>query len=460
MQAKSNRLRTIISHMISFVLLSALAGVSLFAWGNIARAAPPGSIFKAHTVLVKPVIRELHAISSTRSDMKSAGAKADQVLFACQSNIDPQPVLCYGPDQLREAYGVSDLLNQQITGQGSTITVIDAYGSPTLRHDLQTFDTAWGLTNPRVNIRAPFGVHGSDSTWVSEVSLDVEWAHVMAPDATINLVLAKSSNDVDLYRALAYSVTHNLGDVISLSFGENENCVDPKLLRAEHTVFEEAAKKGITILAATGDLGSAQMTCDGNAYQEAVSFPADDPLVTAIGGTALSADAITGQYIRETAWNEFDAFNKATGGGYSKIYVAPAYQQGLAGGATGRGVPDISLNASVNGGVLVYQSDANSGKTAVSIMGGTSVAAPEMAGILADGVQMAHHRFGEINPALYKLGASSNYSQAMNDVISGDNVLVSSGLSGYTAGQGWSPVTGWGSPKQAVTFLQDLIAVG
>lgn len=460
MQATSNYLRTIISHMITLMLLALLSGVPLLTWGKAAGAATSGPVFRTHTVLVKPVIRRLKIISFARSDMKDASAKANPVLFACQSNTDPQPVLCYGPDQIRAAYGLSALLNQQITGQGSAITIIDAYGSPTVRHDLHTFDSAWGLSNPRLNVLTPFGVHGADKIWATEASLDVEWSHVLAPDATLNLVLAKSSNDVDLYKALAYAVKHNLGDVISLSFGENENCVDPALLRAEHKLFKEAIKKGMTILAATGDLGSAQMTCDGSGYQEAVSFPADDPLVTAVGGTQLFADAASGQYIRETAWNESDAYNKATGGGYSKKYKAPAYQKGLDAGASGRGVPDISLNASVNGGVLVYQSDATTHKTTVSVMGGTSVAAPEMAGILADGVQMAHHRLGEINPALYKLGASGNYSQAMNDILTGDNILVSSGLSGYTTGQGWSPVTGWGSPRQAGAFLQDVIAGG
>ncbi len=459
MQTTSNHLRTIASRMITLMLLALLSGASLLPWGKPA-AATSGPVFKTHTVQVKPVIRRLKIISFARSDMQEASAKANPVLFACQSNTDPRPVLCYGPDQIRAAYGVNDLLNRQITGRGSSITIIDAYSSPTVRHDLRAFDSAWGLSNPRLNVLAPFGVHGSDTIWSAEVSLDVEWSHALAPDATINLILAKSSNDVDLYKALAYAVQHNLGDVISLSFGENENCVDPALRHAEHAILKEAIKKGMTVLAATGDLGSAQMTCDGSGYQEAVSFPADDPLVTAVGGTQLFADATSGQYIRETAWNESDAYNKATGGGYSKMYKSPAYQKVLAAGAGGRGVPDISLNASVNGGVLVYQSDATTHKTTVSIMGGTSVAAPEMAGILADGVQMAHHRLGEINQALYKLGASSNYSQAMNDIITGDNILVSSGLSGYTTGQGWSPVTGWGSPRQAGTFLHDLIAGG
>jgi len=91
-------------------------------------------------------------------------------------------------------------------------------------------------------------------------------------------------------------------------------------------------------------------------------------------------------------------------------------------------------------------------------MGGTSVATPELAGILADGVQLAHHRLGSINPALYKLGNSKLYHQVMHDISSGDNMLASTGLAGYAATPGWDPATGWGSPRQAAAFLQALIA--
>ncbi|HEX4715589.1 MAG TPA: S53 family peptidase [Ktedonobacteraceae bacterium] len=458
MRAKVKHLHAIISIMISFVLLTASVGALLSVRGNAASAAPFDQSFKTHRVDIQPGIRQIDSLQLNQQKTAATGVKPVQ--FHCQRDTNPQPVLCYGPYQVREAYGVTDLLTKQITGQGSTITIIDAYGSPTIRQDLKKFDSAWGLPDPQLSIVAPFGQPGSDSTWASETSLDVEWAHVMAPDAAINLVLAKTSNDTDLYNTLSYVVKHNLGDVVSLSFGENEHCVDPKLRLAEHHLLKKAAQKHMTILAATGDVGSAMLTCNSNSYEEAVAFPANDPFVTAVGGTTLTADAVTGRYIHETTWNESDAFNKATGGGYSKIYPAPAYQKGILGAAQGRGLPDLSMNAAVNGGVLVFQGNSGTGRTTVNIMGGTSVAAPEMAGILADGVQLAHHRLGQINPALYKLGASPLYSQAMHDVTSGSNALASSGLTGYTASPGWDPATGWGSPKQAEVFLQALITQG
>lgn len=459
MQAKPNHLRAIMVMLISFVLLTASAGTFLLTRGNMVSpvgARPADQPFRAHKIEIQPGIRHITAEQMRQTRSASAGVKP--VLYACQSNTNPQPLLCYGPYQIRQAYDVTALLKKQVTGKGSSITIVDAYGSPTIRKDLQAFNQAWGLPSSQLNIIAPFGVHGSDSTWISETSLDVEWAHVMAPGATINLVLAKSSSDVDLYNALKYVVKHNLGDIVSLSYGENEHCVDPKLRRAEHSTLKEGTGKGMTFLVATGDLGSVQLTCNNSAYQQAVSFPADDSLVTAVGGTALTANATTGHYVSETAWNESGSFNKATGGGYSSLYAAPDYQKGILGAARGRGVPDLALNASVVGGVLVYENSRSTGHTTINIMGGTSAATPELAGILADGVQLAHHRLGSINPALYKLGAGPLYHKVMHDIISGDNTLSSTGYSGYRAATGWDPATGWGSPSHAESFLQALIA--
>jgi subtilase family serine protease len=108
--------------------------------------------------------------------------------------------------------------------------------------------------------------------------------------------------------------------------------------------------------------------------------------------------------------------------------------------------------------VLVYDHDRLKNRTTVSIMGGTSVATPELAGILADGVQLVHHRLGALNSLLYQLGRGRLYSQIMHDISSGNNMLVSSGLSGYAAAPGWDPATGWGSPRHAEAFLRALAA--
>ncbi|HEY0755051.1 MAG TPA: S53 family peptidase [Ktedonobacteraceae bacterium] len=455
MHAQPNYPRVLISTLVYSILLVVIAGTAPFTWHNLANAVSIDQVFKTHTIQIQPVRVGYNPVLT--NTVLNASATARPVHFACQSNINPQPSLCYGPYQIRQAYHVNDLLRQGITGKGASITIIDAYGSPNIRRDLQVFDATWGLPDSQLNIITPYGVDGTDSAWISETSLDVEWAHVMAPNATINLVLARDSNDYSIYKVLDYTIKHNLGDVISLSFGENENCVDAGLRLDEHRLFNEAASKGMTLLAATGDFGSAQLACDSNSFEKAISFPADDPLVTAVGGTTLVADAATGHYIREDAWNESSAFNKASGGGYSKFYRAPAFQSGVISEGMGRGVPDLALNASVNGGVIVFESHHGNEHPTINIMGGTSAAAPEIAGLFADGVQMAHHRLGPLNPALYRLAAGGSYSLLMNDITSGSNALLSSGFNGYRAAQGWDAATGWGSPKAAGPFLRALI---
>lgn len=457
MQAKLNHLHAIISIVICFALLTASIIALVFARNYQASAAPFGRSFQAHRVEIDPGIRTIGSLET--SQPSAAGTQGKPVQFNCQSGTDPQPVLCYGPYQIRAAYGVDALLAKQITGRGTSITILDAYGSPTISADLKAFDRAWGFPDPQFHIFTPFGAGsaGTDSTWTAETSLDVEWAHALAPGAAINLVVAKTSNDTDLYAALNYIVEHNLGDVVSLSFGENENCIDAKLRQAEHDLLKKAVAQKMTFVVATGDFGAAQLACGSVSYEDAVAYPASDPLVTAVGGTQLTANSVTGQYISETTWNESEGFNKAAGGGYSALYTAPTYQKGIIGADKGRGVPDLAMNASVIGGVLVYQGDSSTGRTAVNIMGGTSVSTPELAGIIADGVQMAHHRLGQLNPALYKLGTGPLYAQDMHDITSGNNALTTSGLSGYQAGTGWDPATGWGSPKNATDFLQALV---
>src|SRR5271157_707692 len=184
---------------------------------------------------------------------ETAAGKPTGIRFKCQAGN--APVRCYNPQQIRRAYNIQSVLNAGITGVGRTIVIIDAFQSPTIAHDLATFDSVFGLPNPTLNIFAPDGLtpfNPNDPNqigWAGEITLDVEWSHVVAPNATIDLVLAKSSNDPDILSATKYAVENNLGAVISQSFGEGEICADPKLLQAEHQVFKEATAKHITLFA-------------------------------------------------------------------------------------------------------------------------------------------------------------------------------------------------------------------
>ncbi len=125
--------------------------------------------------------------------------------------------------------------------------------------------------------------------WSAEISLDVQWAHAVAPRATIDLVLAKSNNDADILSATKYAYDNNLGDVLSQSFGEAEQCMDPSLLSQQHQLFDAMVAKGWTLFASSGYQGSNPPTCDGASLFQAASTPASDPDVTGVGGTQLRA---------------------------------------------------------------------------------------------------------------------------------------------------------------------------
>jgi subtilase family serine protease len=287
----------------------------------------------------------------------------------------------------------------------------------------------------------------------------VLWAHAIAPGAKIKLISAASNNDTDILAATQYAVNNDLGDVLSQSFGENENCVDPTLLKAEHQMYAKAKRQGWTVFASSGDSGASQFTCDGTGAVQVASSPASDPLVTGVGGTTLSAD-VDGNYQGETAWTEgiFTGCNapanaaddiNCSGGGFSDLFAKPSFQKSMVKGKVGRGVPDVAYNAGVNGGVLTVCSICNGGVPAVFLFGGTSAGSPQWAGLTAIADQVAHHRIGDINSALYSVANSSaKYRSAFHDVTTGNNDVSEIG-GGYDARKGWDPVTGLGTPNAA-----------
>ncbi|HEX4215876.1 MAG TPA: S53 family peptidase [Candidatus Dormibacteraeota bacterium] len=379
-------------------------------------------------------------------------------VFDCQVPGAPQPT-CYGPQQIRNAYDVTPLLNRGDTGAGKTIVIIDAFQAPTIQSDLNAFDQTFGLPSPKLHIIAPFGLTPFDASnqdqlgWSGEISLDVQWAHAIAPGAAIDLVLSKSDSDQDILNASRYAILHHLGDVISQSFGEGESCMEPSIMSQQHQLFELATAEGVTIFASSGDDGAAQPDCnsDGGLFLSA-STPASDPFVTGVGGTNLTANLTTGAYQSETAWN--DGYGES-GGGFSTVYSRPAWQTGASAGHA-RGVPDVAYNAGVDDGVLTYFSDGTPGVTSLYIFGGTSAGSPQWSGIIADTDQLAHRDVGLINPALYLVYHTPAYGRAFHDVTTGNNTV--SGVGGYNTGRGWDPVTGLGTPQ--ANNLAQLLAFG
>ena len=415
----------------------------------------------AHRIIVHP-------------EISPAGAKSPNATFGCQSrpmdgSLGPR---CYQAAQIQNAYNITPLLNHGINGAGRTIVIVDAYGSPTIASDLQTFDATMGLPNPSfteitpAGSPPPFDINDPNQFgWSVETTLDVEWAHVTAPGANIVLAVAASNNDSDILNTTTYVVDHNVGDVISQSFGEAEACMDPTLLNKQHALFAKAVRKGITLFASSGDSGASQPSCDPNSTAAlfAASTPASDPNVTGVGGTTLTADPSTGAYQSETAWTEPFGCNppavaptdvNCSGGGFSSVYARPDYQSALQKNRA-RGVPDVAYNAGVSGGVLIYSATINvafglpANSAVFFIIGGTSAGSPQWAGLAADADQLGHHRMGNIDPALYSIAqAKSQYAVAMHDITTGNNDVAEIG-GGFNAGPRWDPVTGLGTPNAA-----------
>ncbi len=354
------------------------------------------------------------------------------------------PIGCFGADTIRIAYNIQPVLDQGIDGAGRTIVIIDAFQNPSIQTDLARFDSFWNIpAPPSFKTYSPNGVPAFDPKsslqvgWSQEISIDVEWAHATAPGAAIVLVQASSEKDSDLLNATEFAIENNLGDVISQSFGEAEMCAGEDLIERQHEAFKEAGERGITLVASSGDKGAARQSCDGKSLVLSVSTPASDPDVTGVGGTHLFASA-TGAYESETAWNTAKG---ASGGGFSTLYERPAYQARLQTNEEARGVPDIAYNADGASGFIIVWNGRG------AVVGGTSGGTPQWAGIAALADQAARHRLGSLNKSLYRIARSGAYHLAFHDITSGNNTFM--GVAGFSAGPGWDPVTGLGSPNVA-----------
>ena len=366
---------------------------------------------------------------------------------------------------MRQAYGVTPLLSAGYTGVGQTIIIIDAFGSPTIPDDLKTFDAGYGLPDPpSFTVLAPLGTVPFDPTnadqvgWAFETTLDVEWAHAMAPGANIVLLTSPVSQTEgvqgmpEFLQLEQYALRYGLGQVISQSWGATENTLFTAAGRAVLSGFEDfylrAAAQGVTVLASSGDTGSANLGLDGATFYPfpTVIFPASSPLVTAVGGTSLYADT-SGNYQSETVWN--NALG-ASGGGISQYFAGPLYQRFLTNADQSllkgrRGIPDVAYNADPGTAILVYVGFLSASQNGYYLVGGTSEGPPQWAGIVADANQLAGHSLGFLNPALYALGAFGAQNEHFHDITIGNNSFA--GVRGYNATPGWDLATGWGTPN-------------
>jgi subtilase family serine protease len=467
-----------------FAIATCVTALAAAGMASAALAAPASSIPPAPASAALPRI----VVSPDAIRLPGKPRSAPLTTTQCEQTVS---IACYLPNQIRTAYHLPALYAKGITGKGKTIVIVDSFGSPTIKADLATFDKKFGYpAPPKFSVIAPAGKipafnpgNSNMTSWAGETTLDVEYAHALAPGASILLVETPTSENEgtsgfpQIVKAEEYVINHGLGAVISQSFSATEETfasyAQIKPLRA---AYLDADSHHVTVLAASGDAGATDYEPDGSDYytRRVTSWPDSDPLVTGVGGTELKQ---SGASYTSVAWN--DTYNQASdlywggstdpdplasGGGKSEYFARPSYQNGVK-AVTGasRGVPDIAMSGACDGAVNVYSSFAP-GPAGWSLTCGTSEATPEFAAIVALADQVAGHRLGLLNPTLYKLLAK--HAPGLVDVTSGNNTvsffqgtaIKAHLVTGYKAAKGYDLVTGVGTVN-ASKFVYELAGV-
>jgi subtilase family serine protease len=317
----------------------------------------------------------------------------------------------YSPMQIRHAYGIDTLLGGGTTGAGQTIAIVDAYGDPSIQSDLNNFCSYYGISSTTVKV---LGTSTVNSGWGLETALDVEWAHAIAPNATIILSVANSASLGDLLTAVNAAV--NAGaSVVSMSWGAQESSG----IYVYDSYFQTP---GVTFVASSGDSGELAAPFE-------VEWPASSPYVVGVGGATLYLDGSGNQTQPETAWS-------GGGGGISAVYNVPTWQSGWQ--STGkRTVPDVSYVADPNTGVGVAYGPY------LYEVGGTSVGAPQWSALIALANQSRASKIRG-NQDIYPVAGTAPNINSANffDITSGSDGSDPDDL----AGTGYDLVTGLGTP--------------
>src|SRR5215831_14306502 len=328
----------------------------------LSACAPLGNANPAPVVSSTPTQKATNTASSSPTSTAIA---------ACPAALGAE---CRTPYDLRIAYNVQSLIERGLTGKGQTIVDIVSYGSPTLQQDMDTFDQQFGLPPIAIKVLAPLGTipvdHPSASDlggWAEETTLDVQIMHALAPDAGIVVLTSpvdETEGTIGLPQFLQleqYAVSNHLGTIFSQSFGASEVTLNTADGRQEiqkwDAFFKQATtQQGITFFASSGDNGAtdyADVQMTHFSPTPTIGFPADDPWVTSVGGTALQRD---GTGFQETAWNSNGG---ASEGGFSSFFSTPSYQMTLPASVQSqlnnrRGVPDIAGDADPSTGLAIY----------------------------------------------------------------------------------------------------------
>ncbi len=327
-----------------------------------------------------------------------------------------------------------------VDGTGETIGIIELGGGETPT-DLSTYFSSLGIPVPKIVVipvdDATNSPTGDPTGPDGEVMLDIEIAGGIAPGATIALYFAPNT-DQGFVHAISTAVNdgQNKPSVISISWGSAESTWTAQAMDSLNEALQDASSVGVTVCCASGDGGSSDGVTDGKAH---VDFPASSPFVLGCGGTRIISTARGN--LNEVVWNDTAQGGGATGGGVSDVFSLPSWQSGAKvppsanpGGKVGRGVPDVSGDADPSTGYAVRVDGQD------QVFGGTSAVAPLWSGLVALLNQKLGQAIGFVNPLAYqKLYSASPSTDDFHDITSGNNGV-------YSAGVGWDPCTGLGSP--------------
>ncbi len=342
--------------------------------------------------------------------------------------------------KVRTAYGIDSVSFNGVVGNGAgqTIAIIDAYDAPNIAADLHAFDLAMGLSDPSLTVIKQTGTgldpSGAGNSWALETSLDVEWAHAVAPGANIVLFEAKSASYTDLFAAIDSARNYAGVSVISMSWGGSETSTIASTYNSHFTT--PAGHTPITFFASSGDNGA----YNSGGTTKAVGYPSVSANVVSVGGTRLAVDS-AGNYISESGWGSGTSSGSSggSGGGISKYAVKPSWQSSVTQSATFRTVPDVAFLADPFSGAAVYDSyDSPSGPWLQ--IGGTSLAAPMWAGVMAIVDQ------GRVLNGLQPLDGPTQTLPMLYSLSSSDFHDITTGNNGFAAGPGYDLVTGRGTP--------------
>ena len=483
-----------------------------------ARSVSPGTIANPDALFTNSCFRKDKTLSYSRFSLGgvTTGTYTGPE-YVANGAVQGSKLCGYTPAQIAGHYHLNAAYAKGLTGKGQTIVLVEAYGSPSIFADANVFAAKFGLpalTAQNLAIVQPDGTSATNpykTDWPVETSLDVEWAHAIAPDAKIVIVEAPSDDSTELAYALHYAIKNQLGTIISNSYGYDEYASGTVVAQAFNTIARQAAAQGIAVNVSAGDSGDIGL---GTPFG-AASIPADSPYATAIGGTSLNVpsdngpvDSVWGTTVTFLASIEgvsnppgIEGFQSGTGGGESNIFAMPKWQQQAALPGAGRQLPDISAVADPQTGGIVALPNTDGTASVLTVIGGTSLASPVFSGIWALAQQQAGSTLGQAAPIIAALHGKGLVDivpvVASNDTLSavvthagttttydpatllGLNTTQPTGFVGTStiqtlssaydlsfgadsslmAAPGWDTATGWGEPD-GLAFIKAVAKAG